>query len=125
MTNNAQNQSREYVVHVPVNFNDGTPAPTRYLTGILRSLAARFGGFTTYQVNGGWVMDDGSLVYEPMNRVVGAAPVNRATLRYFRNLAGDIAHVFQQEAVYLVTPQRGVEFVQPSATRTERFEEVV
>jgi hypothetical protein len=70
---------REFILHLPVNYNDTTPIDSVYIAGIEKYLLRNFGGFTKQAVSGAWLDDRTDTIYnEPMTRYKVAAEDNDA-----------------------------------------------
>jgi hypothetical protein len=77
----------------------------------LKLIARRFGGFTNWTANGGWVNGDDKLVQEPV-RVVDVALDYPQAIGYLRSLARIWAAMADEECVYLRDTEGNVELVE-------------
>ena len=73
------------------------------LQAIQRLFANQFGGFTTYQAQGGWVDTNGNLVTEDVFIVKSACTAQKLkeSTAWLHNLAARMAKAWKQEAVTL------------------------
>lgn len=101
----------EYVVHVPVNFNDGTPIPEDTLRDLQRYAVRLFGGLTVGHTGLGFWDDNGTLYsFEPMTRYYVAARDFSDVEPFAQRVCTDC----NQVAVYVACTATDVRFVSRS-----------
>jgi hypothetical protein len=77
----------------------------------LRLIASRFGGFTAWRGNGGWVNGDGELVQEDV-RIVDVAMDVPLEVEYLHGLAKAWCSTAEQDCVYLRDTKGNVRLVE-------------
>jgi len=87
-----------FAVYIPDN---GSVKSRGVIEEVERDFSRFFGGFTSYQVTGGWVNQAGSLVKEPVVRVFAFADGKEKSKRVnsIRAIARKIKEELDQEAV--------------------------
>lgn len=70
-----------------------------------------FGGYTAYDVQGGWMNDDGKLFNDESVAYHIAMDDNNVNVEKFRGLAQAAAGEFQQECIFIALPNGDVEFI--------------
>jgi hypothetical protein len=74
-------------------------------------IASRFGGFTAWRGNGGWVNGDGELIQEDV-RIVDVAVDAPQAVEYLHGLAQAYAAMADEECVYLRDTEGNVRLVE-------------
>lgn len=103
-----------YVVHLPVNYNDGTEIPQFLRDAFRRWALTRAGGYTELgQVTGAWFNEDtGETIVEPIDRLEIALPAD-ADITTYAELVGFHA---RQYSIYVKYPAGFARFIDTSAS---------
>ena len=104
-----------YTLHVPEQYNDGTPVGPDAFAAIEERLLALTGGYTLTHGIGGWQDPETGTIYREPVRLY-AADTARDLTEQLSDLADLVASVLKQEAVYLTSAEIGARLVYPSQT---------
>ena len=74
-----------------------------------KAFCAIYGGYTSYEVQGGWMNDEGKL-YRDESIAYHIAMDDMGTIK-LRALAQAAAHELKQECIFIVLPNGNVEFI--------------
>ena len=103
---------KEHVIHFPTHANDGTRFPKHLSILFQARLLEEFGGFTKHDAKGAWRDPEGGKIHrESMIRYIVATDTHTGTDRLI-HLAKWVCTLVNQKCVYVVTPDRGVLFVE-------------
>lgn len=98
--------SHNVAIYVPSRDKQGEMQPAPLVSAIVdavqRHLASRFGGFTTFDAMGGYMMSSGEMHAEPIKVIRSfASGLSDADLSFARDLAAMVAVKLDQECVSL------------------------
>jgi hypothetical protein len=100
----------EAKIILPVLDNDGKPIAAARNAAIAAMVAA-FGGLTSWDGRGHWANPQGKLFAERVTIHATAMENSPANVARLREIASAFARDAGQEAVYIVTPEGGAEFI--------------
>ena len=90
--------------------NDGNSLVWHHQT-YQKAFAYHYGGFTAYDVRGGWMNEDGKMFHDESVAYHIAMDDNNGNIEKFRGLAQAAAGEFQQECIFIALPNGDVEFI--------------
>lgn len=97
-------QMTQWIVFLPVNFNDGTAVPDKVLAGLERSLCQRFGGVTIPPVGEGmWINDRRESFRDKVKVIQVLTPSSDDADRFMASFGEQIKNSLRQEMVLMVS----------------------
>lgn len=99
---------KEYTMLVPCRLNDGSKVSKKDFKRLERRFLDTFGGYTDAgRVSGSWKNEEGRVFHDVTRKYVLAAE----DIDKVEAIAKEVAHDWQQEAIYIAKTSDRVEFV--------------